>query len=201
MTNARQFGSGALVGMLGAVLAIVLSGAVPGASLDPGALQAWIGTNLGTSLWLFTAILVAFIAHMTRLSELLQAQDGDRDQQNRIARLDQITDVWIQLFVGVGVIWTAIGMRDALMATLGDGTTPLASGADSVLRQLVDGGILLALSTTIVGGIGSYLMRLAKTSIVGANLYRFYARERDQQLERLVLICRSIECRLVSLGD
>jgi hypothetical protein len=52
-----------------------------------------------------------------------------------------------------------------------------------------------------VGGIGSYLMRLAKTSIVGANLYRFYARERDQQLERLVLICRSIECRLVSLGD
>ena len=39
---------------------------------------------------------------------------------------------------------------------------------------MVDGGILLALSTTIFGGIGGYLMRVIKTIIHGNELQRFY---------------------------
>ena len=39
---------------------------------------------------------------------------------------------------------------------------------------LAHGGILLALSTTIVGGLGGYLMRVAKSILVGQQLNRVY---------------------------
>ena len=39
---------------------------------------------------------------------------------------------------------------------------------------MIDGGILLALSTTIVGGVGGYLMRVYKTMVVGSELTRRY---------------------------
>ena len=39
---------------------------------------------------------------------------------------------------------------------------------------MVDGGILVALSTTIFGGIGGYVMRVVKTIVVGAPLKRYY---------------------------
>jgi hypothetical protein len=39
---------------------------------------------------------------------------------------------------------------------------------------MIDGGILLALSTTIFGGIGGYLMRVYKTIALGAQLQQQY---------------------------
>jgi len=52
----------------------------------------------------------------------------------------------------------------------------LQLGAFAVLKRLVDGGILLALSTTIFGGVGGYLMRVYKSMTLGAALQRRYDR-------------------------
>ncbi len=41
---------------------------------------------------------------------------------------------------------------------------------------MVNGGILLALSTTIFGGIGGYMMRVYKAVTLGALLQRHYDR-------------------------
>ena len=110
-----------------------------------------------------------------------------------MVELDQLLDVWIHLFVGIGVIWTAVGMRSALQTALGDPGEALADTAGSVLQKLVDGGILLALTTTIVGGVGSYLMRLGKTMIVGAHLNSFYDSYNRRQMSELLELTQRIE--------
>jgi hypothetical protein len=43
-----------------------------------------------------------------------------------------------------------------------------------MLERMIDGGILLALSTTIFGGIGGYLMRVYKTVTLGSRLQHRY---------------------------
>ena len=45
-----------------------------------------------------------------------------------------------------------------------------------ILERMVNGGILLALSTTIFGGAGGYLMRVYKTLTLGARLQQHYDR-------------------------
>jgi hypothetical protein len=92
---------------------------------------------------------------------------------NEIVQLDHLTDIWTTLFFGTGVIWTAIGMRSALLFALGD-QEGLHDGASEVLKRMVDGGILLALSTTIFGGVGGYLMRVYKSVSLGSALQHCY---------------------------
>jgi len=84
--------------------------------------------------------------------------------------------MWTTLFFGTGVIWTAIGMRSALIFALGDPDSTIQAGAFAVLQRMVDGGILLALSTTIFGGIGGYLMRVHKSISLGTLLQQRYDR-------------------------
>ena len=145
--------------------------AVPQARLiDPLAWLDWAIDNLGWSIAAFTMLLAAFLVTLSRLQELL---DSDTPV-NRIVQLDHLADIWTTLFFGTGVIWTAIGMRSALIFALGDRDVALNSGAFAMLERMIDGGILLALSTTIVGGIGGYLMRVYKTMLVGAGLTRRY---------------------------
>jgi hypothetical protein len=43
-----------------------------------------------------------------------------------------------------------------------------------MLERMINGGILLALSTTIFGGIGGYLMRVYKTVSLGSDLQQCY---------------------------
>ena len=129
----------------------------------------WTTTNLGHSTWVFSACLGLFVYTLTKLNSQLER----KAEYQSVVQLDQLSDVWIHLFVGIGVIWTAIGMRSALVTTLSVPDT-LANDASQVLGRLVDGGILLALSTTIVGAIGGYLMRLAKTIYVGSSLTEYY---------------------------
>jgi hypothetical protein len=50
----------------------------------------------------------------------------------------------------------------------------MAQGAFAMLERMIDGGILLALSTTIFGGIGGYLMRVYKTITLGTQLQQQY---------------------------
>ena len=75
----------------------------------------------------------------------------------------------------------------------------LSGSAGTVLHKLVDGGILLALTTTIVGGVGGYVMRLVKTMVVGARLQTFYSGVSRADLRELVGLGERIEARLARL--
>ena len=88
-------------------------------------------------------------------------------------------------------------MRGALVEALTGGGT----GGVEVLGRMVDGGILLALSTTIFGGVGGYLMRAWKALRVGAELTRYYEREGSRDLAALRASVSGIEYRLRALGD
>ena len=137
---------------------------------SPGAWLHWAYTNLGLSIPVFAGLLLAYFVTLGRLrSALSNARPIDQ-----IVQLDHLTDIWTTLFFGTGVIWTAIGMRSALIFALGDRDAALAQGAFAMLERMIDGGILLALSTTIFGGIGGYLMRVYKTVTLGTELQRQY---------------------------
>jgi hypothetical protein len=116
----------------------------------------------------------------------------------KISQTEHLVDIWINLFFGIGVIWTAIGMRGALLAGLGDLNAQSAAklGAFSILQRLVDGGILLALSTTIFGAVGGYLLRLVKSLAAGHQIRAYYKRLAEQQAESVNCILQSIDDRL-----
>ena len=202
------FVPGVAVGAVVTVLAMLLV-APPGAGGTPGgaALGQWLSLNLGHSSWLFGAVLVLFAMHLTRLRRRLDAPDafGAADDpagfRRLVAELDQLTDVWIHLFIGIGVVWTAVGMRSALQVALADPDHALTDTAGSVLKKLVDGGILLALSTTIVGAVGGYLMRLGKTLYAGAALHDHYDAQERSDLRELISTVQRLEHRLDGGAD
>lgn len=137
---------------------------------SPGEWMHWAYTNLGLSIPVFAGLLLAYFVTLGRLRNALNLSKPI----NQIVQLDHLTDTWTTMFFGTGVIWTAIGMRSALIFALGDRDAALAQGAFAMLERMVDGGILLALSTTIFGGIGGYLMRIYKTMTLGAALQQQY---------------------------
>ena len=139
--------------------------------------QNWLSVNLGTSVWLFALVLAFYTTNLARLQTLIE----DKNDFKQVVKLDQVSEVWIHLFVGIGVVWTAVGMRSALSTTL-DVPQSAIVDAGQVLSRLVDGGILLALTTTIVGAIGGYLMRLAKTFWLGAELTEYYHQHERQEI-------------------
>jgi len=107
-------------------------------------------------------------------------------------------DLLIIIFFGIGVIFTAWGLQNALVAALGSvGKSEAARmGAWGILKRLVDNGILIALWTTIVGGGGGYLMRLAKYIFLGKKLNRFAMRSQDAEKQRFFQTLESIEAHV-----
>ena len=184
MQNGVRFLKGLMVGAFGTLtIGVVLLGVfgrqalveLPGTGLiDPYGWTKWVFHNLGWSIPVFALLLLAYFWTLERLKEQLARNDDAAIDVNRIVQLDQLVDTWTALFFGTGVIWTAIGMRSALIYALGDRDVALSAGAFAMLERMIDGGILLALSTTIVGGIGGYLMRVYKTMHVGAALTARY---------------------------
>lgn len=184
----RQGVAAALLGALLTAATLVLAGTVP--EFAPARLLE----RLGASLWCFVALSMAFAVVLVRLAGRFDPDD-DADFE-RIVRLDQLSETLIHLFVGVGVVWTAIGMRDALVAALARPEAALADSAGAVLTTLVDGGILVALTSTIVGGLGGYGMKLVKTLLIGGSLHAFYAAHGSRDLRALLGSVRRIEARL-----
>ena len=178
--NGQSFVEGLTAGMLGSVvgasaLLYILSrnqlvSFAPERLPDLGDWLRWTYTNLGLSIPVFAILLLVFFASLRRLRSHLE-NDRPIDE---IVQLDHLTDMWTTLFFGTGVIWTAIGMRSALIFALGDPESTVQQGAFAVLERMVDGGILLALSTTIFGGVGGYLMRIFKSISLGASLQHYY---------------------------
>jgi pimeloyl-ACP methyl ester carboxylesterase len=172
----RGLVAGALGTLLGASAALYTLGRVGWIHFvdtpvsNPGDWLHWAYTNLGSSIPVFAALLLAYFITLGRLREALR---HDR-AITKIVHFDHLTDIWTTLFFGTGVIWTAIGMRSALMFALGDRAAAMEQGAFAMLERMVDGGILLALSTTIFGGVGGYVMRVYKTVSLGTELQQQY---------------------------
>ncbi len=170
---------------------------LPDADLEPARVLDWTHDNLGLSVPVFALVLVLFGRSLQRLRRGLR----EMWPADEIYHTEQLTDTWTSLFFGVGVIWTAIGMRGALLFALGNPDTAATAGAFAVLQRMVDGGILLALSTTIVGGVGGYLMRILKTVTVGAALRRYYDQVSRAQGEAISATLARIEQHLHRLHD
>jgi hypothetical protein len=151
-------------------------------------LFGWVTYNLGLSVVPFGVTLALYVKSLQRL-----AWHVDKGAPvDEVAQFEHLTDVWTSLFFGIGVIWTAIGMRSALLFALGDPETAANLGAFAVLQRLVDGGILTALTTTILGGIGGYLMRVTKSFFLGAKLSRYYEAQEQRQSARVERLLQDI---------
>ena len=158
----------------------------------------WVYANLKLSIIPFTFTLLMYGVALIRLMHHLKDEGTPVE---KIAQDEQQVDIWINLFFGIGVIWTAVGMRGALLEGIGDLNAQSAAqlGAFSILQRLVDGGILLALSTTIFGAVGGYLLRLVKSLTVGIRLKAYYNHLAEQQTASLQKVLQSIETRVGQL--
>lgn len=157
----------------------------------------WVQANLGSSIPVFALLLAAYVVTLARLRRSL---DGEQAIE-RIVQLDHLADTWTTLFFGTGVIWTAIGMRSALIGALGDPAASVEVGATTVLRRLVDGGILIALSTTIFGGVGGYVMRVYKSVTLGSRLQQRYNAAARVDTSSIRDVLHRIERRITSIGN
>ena len=162
----------------------------------PGDWLQWAYTNLGSSIPVFAGLLLAFFITLGRLRRSLDSEHP----VDKVVQLDQLTEIWTTLFFGTGVIWTAIGMRSALIFALGDRDVALQDGAFAMLERMIDGGILLALSTTIFGGIGGYLMRVYKTVTLGSRLQQRYDRAARADTSKMRESLQRIERHLGDRG-
>jgi len=196
--NGRGFLSGMLLGvvvslltgLIGVYLLIALDIISVSVVDTPGlqALSEWTRRNLGLSVLPFAITLGLYLHSLRALARRID----DSAPPNEVGQLEHLTDVWTSLFFGIGVIWTAIGMRSALLYALGDPAVAAESGAFAILTRLVDGGILTALTTTIVGGIGGYLMRVIKSSYLGTKLSRYYEEQEQRHAARVEHLLRDI---------
>ena len=186
-----------LTGVIALYLLIALDVVTISIVESPG-LQAagdWLRRNLGMSVLPFGITLALYIYGLHALALKL----ASNSPPNEIVQLEHLTDVWTGLFFGIGVIWTAIGMRSALLYAIGNPEEAAQAGAFSILTRLVDGGILTALTTTIVGGVGGYLMRVIKSSYLGTRLSRYYEDQERHHAERVEMLLSDIRASLV--GD
>ena len=205
---ASGFSGGFITGVLGAFfLGIVLlyilnmSEVLAISVLDVPSVQrmlSWAYENLRLSVVPFFLTIVFYTGALWRLKHNLRDHGASLE---KIAQADHLVDIWINLFFGIGVIWTAIGMRGALLEGLGnlDAHSAAKLGAFSILQRLVDGGILLALSTTIVGAVGGYLLRLIKSLTVGTQVRIYYNRVAKQQADEVNFVLKSIDGQLNQL--
>ena len=201
--NARGFLSGMLLGLIislttgaFALFMLMMLDIVAISIIETPSLQAagdWLQSNLGLSVLPFGITLILYIYTLRTLASRLT----DKAPQNEVAQLEHLIDVWTSLFFGIGVIWTAIGMRSALLHAIGDPSVAAQSGAFEILARLVDGGILTALTTTIVGGIGGYLMRVIKSLHLGMQLSLYYENLEQHHAERVELLLGDIKASLV----
>jgi len=196
--KSRGFFNGLLLGMMLSFIAgllvvylLTVLGVISVAVLEVPRVQLlmeWSRRNLGLSIFPFGITLGLYI-HSLRA---LRLRLDDNRPLDEISQLEHLNDVWTSLFFGIGVIWTAIGMRSALLYALGDPGVATQAGAYAVLQRLVDGGILTALTTTIVGGVGGYVMRVIKSSLLGTRLSRYYEAQEQHHASRVEALLSDI---------
>lgn len=141
---------------------------------------------LGTSVLFFVPVLIAYGVCFVKLHAALQRYEESPQEADGVRFYNQAADIMITLFFAIGVLFTAWGLQNALVSALGNLSEETAGrlGAWEILKRLVDHGILIALWTTIIGGAGGYVMRLAKFIFLGRELGRFSSatQERDKKV-------------------
>ena len=200
-----SFSTGLIIGALGVLLigaallyTLNMSEVVTISVLKIPSVQrvlGWTYDNLRLSVIPFFLTFLCFGVSLMHLQRLLSDPGVSPD---KVSQTEHLVDIWVNLFFGIGVIWTAIGMRGALLEGLGDLNSQSAArlGAFSILQRLVDGGILLALSTTIFGAFGGYFLRLVKSLTVGTRVKAYYNRLAEQQAESVQHVLQSIDDQL-----
>lgn len=202
------FRHGLMAGLLSALLGIcvaiyvlnVLGIVIVSVTRVPGIQDFfyWTYENLGLSIIPFAGVLVLYVHQLRKLNRLLS---WPQPAVERVVQTEKWVDTTTSVFFGIGVLWTAIGMRSALLFALGDLDQSAAAelGSFEILRRLVSGGFLVALSTTIVGGAGGYLMRFVKILVVGSKLETLRNRLAGETIERFERRLRAIEGSLGQL--
>jgi len=141
---------------------------------------AFIYRHLRLSIVAFGILFILYGWLITRMRYLLNQADTEL---SKLSFYDRLLNTTISTFFGVGVIWTAIGMETALMQALegvgvdAGGGSMAEAGAYGLLERLVNGGLLLALSTTVFGGFCGYVLRMLKIILLGDKWDRFILQE------------------------
>jgi hypothetical protein len=156
--------------------------------------SGWIETNLGSSLYVFMFVFILFIIEIFRFIQLFSPYRNhtllpESHHLTEFMAIQQRAMIWANVFITIGVIATAWGMRDALLFALGNLDAEAANklGAFGILTRLINGGVLLALTTTVVGGVGGYLMRITTAIVLNQPLMKI--NHRISQLSRDQLFC------------
>lgn len=140
--------------------------------------------HLGSSIYFFTGDFVILTIFCLQLAKALRESPVIYSE---VRFWDAAANICIMLFFGIGVIYTAIGMQRAFQIALGSITPDLAAkqGPWGILQALVEGGLLMALLTTIVGGALGYSLRLIKFLLFGKKLV-YLKDEQDIRYSRLI---------------
>ena len=156
----------------------------------------WLALNLGYSAPLFCVALL-FVTHS--MACLLEELGKDKCCSSRTFHLEHRVDIGISLLFGIGVLFTAIGIRDALMTAI-DGEVAATNGGE-VLALLVSGGILSAMTTTVVGGALGYSIRVIKVLATGEKLEKVHARMMGEGLQKQEALLQCISNQLKTIGE
>ena len=175
----------ALAVLCGVVLAMVMS-IVFGSLVSVHTVVTWISINLGFSAPLFLILAALGWSYAHRLKDALVTA---HTSTARIAHLEQRIDLIVALLFGVGVLYTAVGLRAALVDAL---NTPSGQSASDMLTALVNGGILSAMTSTIVGGVLGYGLRMFKLFRVGHALDAYYAEQEERVIDRRESLLKEI---------
>ena len=157
-----------------------------------------IAGYLGYSVLFFVPVLFGYFLFFTFLKMSLARFESDPGELDNVRFYSGGMEMFITLFFGIGVLFTAWGLQNALVSAIGGVSKTEAGqlGAWGILQRLVDNGILIALWTTIVGGVGGYLMRIAKHFFLGRELIRFSNRRMEKDKMRLFESFESINLHL-----
>ena len=159
-------------------------------------LTNWLALNLGYSAPLFCVALL-FVIHS--MACLLEELGKDKCCSSRTFHLEHRVDIGISLLFGIGVLFTAIGIRDALTTAI-DGEAAAINGGE-VLALLVNGGILSAMTTTVVGGALGYSLRVIKVLATGEKLEKVHARMMGEGLQKQEALLQCISNQLKTIGE
>jgi len=186
-------GAGGLLGVVGLVL-IASNGWLDLEIRHWSTLEStldWLGNNMGSALFPFALVIVFHCWGQLKLRRLLLQKNVAVE---KVAQTEHWLEILESLAFGIGVLWTAIGMRAALLEALGD-PSGLDGGGSAILilEKLVSGGILVALSTTIAGGMIGYLLRLLRIYTLGLKIRSFYEKIDKKQTRILLAALSRIE--------
>lgn len=147
-----------------------------------------ISEYLGYSILFFIPVFMGYVCFFVLLKQSLMRASAGKEQMENIRFYNTGADICITLSFGIGVLFTAWGLQNALVAALGGVSETEAGrlGAWGILKQLVESGFLIAFWTTIVGGTAGYLMRLFKFLSLGRELGRLAGLQREQDRKALL---------------